>query len=396
MPRTARPRIAALGLAALASLAVLAGCRVPEGPRLPDADTGIRVCESPRAAQSGAALSYYRFGHSECGRAPAVEVIAIHGANADGLVFARLAASLHPDERERFVSVDMPGHGRSELPARERGERADPPWLADELLPLIDWLAPDDRPRLLLCHSLAGPVCVRLLERARSRGLAAVLVNPTFPVEHGEIQLSDAARIAPQWLALDWAADAIQGMPWPRDMALRGTDRAVLVERSRLRIQATNYRLSGREFDGELVDLGTPVERRRAMFDDRERRRLARELNDAMRRKRRLDAWIDEDYDERVQAVASRLCVLLDPGDEVVDWRSTLARIEQLNAALPEGQGIGAHVFRSMQGDHSSINTVPEQVVARLRLADPCAAPGLGDPVERLPAEVERLLADVD
>lgn len=231
MPRTARATIGALArLTVLASLAVLAGCRVPEGPRLPDADTGIRVCTSPREAQTGGALSYYRFGHSECGRATEVEVIAIHGANADGLVFARLAASLRPDERERFVSVDLPGHGRSELPAGDRPARADPPWLADELLPLIDWLAPDDRPRLLLCHSLAGPVCVRLLERARSRGLA----------------------------------------------------------------------------------------------------------------------------------------------------------------------GIGAHVFRSMQGDHSSINTIPEQVVARLRLADPCAAPGLGDPVERLPAEVERLLADID
>ena len=377
---------------------VLSACSfsVEEGPRIPDTDTGIRVCESPVVARGGTQLAYYRFGAADCGNAAPVTTIAIHGVNADGLVYGRLASLMQAQERRGFVSLDLPGHGRSELPDFAPGVAPSPTALADEIIELIDFLAPDDAPRKLVCHSMAGPLCVRLLEQARSRGLQAVLVNPTFVVEGGEVQLLGSARWVPQLLTLDAVPELIQGLPVAEDRAMRGRPRRDLLAREREKIRVTNYRLSGR-VDGQLRDLGTPVERRREMFDDPGRRRLTRALNNGLRRRAKLAAWVDDDNDERLAAVGHRLCVLVDPGDTVVDGSSTLARVELLNIGLGPHQRIGVHVLPTMQGDHSSINTVPEYVLARVRLDDPCLAPGLErGGVAREPAAVERLLADVD
>ncbi len=132
---------------------------------------------------AGVSLQCRRWGDS-----PRV-IVAVHGVNAHGLHWRRLAERLMP--RYSLISYDLRGHGDSDKPAT--GYTYDDH--GNDLAAVIRCTA--GRPPVVIGHSLGARIAIPYAARHYLRGL--VIVDPgILPPEQAPTRRSDGTRPSPQ------------------------------------------------------------------------------------------------------------------------------------------------------------------------------------------------------
>jgi len=152
------------------------GC-APPGPRLPESATDP-LRHSVRVGPTALAVSYLRAGDATGPR-----VILVHGTPGSAASWADYL--LDPPPGLELVALDRPGFGASD----PEGAVTD---LASQAAAVVALLPDDDRPVILLGHSMGGPVVARVAidHPARVSGLVllAASLDPAqesiHPMQH--------------------------------------------------------------------------------------------------------------------------------------------------------------------------------------------------------------------
>lgn len=143
-------------------------------------------------SDAGVSLQCRRWGNS-----PRV-VVAVHGINAHGLHWRRLAERLLP--RYSLVSYDLRGHGDSDKPAT--GYTYDDH--GNDLAAVIRYIA--SRPPVVIGHSFGARIAIPYAARHHLRAL--VIVDPGILLpEHVSTRPPDGSRPRPQ-LQYDFESEA--------------------------------------------------------------------------------------------------------------------------------------------------------------------------------------------
>ncbi|HEY3015437.1 MAG TPA: alpha/beta hydrolase [Nocardioides sp.] len=104
-------------------------------------------------------------------------------AGLEAVLARSLAGSLAGSRRGGWVTVDLPGHGRSAW---------DPPYTFGRHADAVAELLPEDREIVVLGHSMGGVVALELAARRPVRGVVGFGIKVDWPEEH----VAGAARQA--------------------------------------------------------------------------------------------------------------------------------------------------------------------------------------------------------
>jgi pimeloyl-ACP methyl ester carboxylesterase len=150
---------------ALAVALAAAGC-APPGPRAPDSATEPLRHRLEAGGPGGTALSYLRAGDAQGPR-----VILVHGTPGSATAWADYL--LQPPPGVEMLALDRPGFGRS-------GPDGALPGMAEQAAAVRALMPDDDRPVVLLGHSLGGPVVARVAAEQPGRVAALVLLSASL------------------------------------------------------------------------------------------------------------------------------------------------------------------------------------------------------------------------
>lgn len=139
-----------------------AGC-APPGPRVAESATEPLRHQLDAGGPGGVSLSFLRAGDPRGAR-----VILVHGTPGSAQAWADYV--MHPPPGMEVLAMDRPGFGRS-------GPEGAVPGLAEQAAAVRALMPDDDRPVVLLGHSLGGPVVARVAAEHPDKVTALVLLS---------------------------------------------------------------------------------------------------------------------------------------------------------------------------------------------------------------------------
>ncbi len=139
-------------------------------------------------------------------------ILFVHGAGMDHTIWT-LQARYFAHHGANALALDLPGHGRSEGPAKPSIGA-----MADWLLMVLDALG--STPTILVGHSMGALVCLQTAAVAADRvsGLALLGVSPSMPVHPGLLEAAAANLPLATELVASWGhgpAGHVGGNPAP-------------------------------------------------------------------------------------------------------------------------------------------------------------------------------------